>query len=111
MRLLKFVSWSATAGLAAPLVFHLLWLWPVSQSWYISHNWLVQLRLMLWPSSIGFLAANPSNELTILGVMTAANIALYALLGAILWIGIRQKYVLALLALLIVGLWILILFF
>jgi len=57
------------------------------------------------------LAANPSNELTILGVMTAANIALYALLGAILWIGIRQKYVLALLALLIVGLWILILFF
>lgn len=108
MTLAKFTATFATVGLLVPVAFRVLWHF-IDQSVSLTTSIMVQtIMLVLWPTSLWMLAASPDtafeNELFLYSVIS--NVVVYALLGLLIWLGLRIHIAFfALAGILLVALW------
>ncbi len=93
MTLGKFITTYAGLGLLIPFVFRVTWYF-IDQSTSLKAGIIVEkIMLMLWPTSLMALPASdePGFETKLFLISLAANVVLYALMGFLIWLGLRKN--------------------
>ncbi|CAH1385770.1 hypothetical protein [Candidatus Nitrotoga sp. M5] len=91
--MMRFVGLFALAGMLIPIVLRGAW---VLVDRYLGSNLDIQvaiqkLTLVLWPSWLMGLADVPNNqEIQLFLILLAVNIILYAVLGVLIWLGLKS---------------------
>jgi hypothetical protein len=109
MHLLPFVFRFALAGAVGPILLGGLW-WVINNA--SSHNLsfeivMEKITLLLWPSSFALLMgagfSNDAMSVKLFLLAMAINVALYSVLGALVWCGIVKSHILLLLPITAIG--------
>lgn len=88
----KFTAIFAFVGFLVPLVFRAMWHF-FNQSRNLDvHVVAEKLMLLLWPTSLMTLPASPEPgfETKLFLLSLAANVIIYAVLGMLVWLGLRK---------------------
>ena len=92
MTLGRFMLAYAGLGLLIPFMFRVIWYF-IDQRANLKAGIIVEkLMLMLWPTSLMTLPASdePGFETKLFLISLAANVVLYALVGFLIWLGLRK---------------------
>lgn len=95
MTLPKFTAIFAVAGLMVPVVFQAVWYF-VDRSANLKAGVIVQYAmLVLWPTSLMTLPTSPDPgfETHAFLISVIANVVIYAVLGALIWLGLRKHVI------------------
>ena len=97
MSFIRFLAWFAFSGVVIPLVFQVVW-WLVNRFGVggLDVQLSIQkLMLILWPSSLMMLPAGSDESLLPVALLLsiAANVVLYAVIGAAIWYGFKKQHV------------------
>lgn len=108
MSFIKFTYISAGAGLLVPLMFRAVWYF-INQHANIKTQIIVEkLMLLLWPTSLMTLPSSPDPnfEVKLFIISLVSNILVYAIFGALIWLGLRKHVsFLAIAGFLLIALW------
>ncbi len=95
MTLPRFTAIFAAAGLVIPLLFRGAWYF-LNQSTNLNVHVVVEkLMLLLWPTSLMTLPTSPepSFETKLFLISLVANVIVYSVIGALVWLGMRKHVV------------------
>lgn len=93
--MVKLIALFSLAGFVIPILFSLIW-WVLEQyprAWLFIGGILVNVQLLVWPSSI-FMMATAGHEGIDYGMLALAitvNIVLYASIGFLIWWGMYKQ--------------------
>ncbi len=92
MSLLKFTMIFSLIGLLTPLTFQTLWNILNQRINIGMHIIIERIMIILWPTSLITLPSSqePQIELKLFLFSLAANVVLYSVIGALIWIGLRK---------------------
>lgn len=90
----KLITIFSSAGLVIPILFTLIWrvLEQYPHAWLSIGRILVNVQLLVWPSSIFMMATagHKGIDWGMLALSIAVNIILYAVIGFLIWWGINK---------------------
>lgn len=87
----RIIAIFSLSGLIIPLLSRVVWHFLDYSSYFDMQLMVFKLQLLLWPTSVMMLAAaNPQSAPGIFVFSMAANAGLYALLGTLVWLGLRK---------------------
>jgi len=92
MTFVRFTAIFAAAGLLIPLLFRGAWYF-LNQSTNLNVHVVVEkLMLLLWPTSLMTLPASPDPgfETKLFLFSLVANVIVYSVIGALVWLGLRR---------------------
>lgn len=95
MTFVRFTAIFAAIGLLVPLLFRGAWYF-LNQSTNLNVHIVVErLMLLLWPTSLMTLPASPdpSFETKLFLFSLVANVIVYSIIGALVWLGLRRHVV------------------
>jgi len=109
MSMTRFISMFAVAGGILPLIFVLTG-WAVGKTQGIELKVLIifqNIMLMLWPSSLMLLPTGSDESLLPFALLISipVNIVFYAVIGTVVWYGLKYHFILVLLAAALSVLW------
>jgi hypothetical protein len=92
MSIRKFTAIFALVGFLVPLVFHTAWNF-LNQSTSLDVQIIAEkIMLVVWPTSLMTLPASPEPgfETKLFMLSLGANVIVYAVLGVLVWLGLRK---------------------
>ena len=110
MTLVRFTAIFAAVGLLIPLLFRGAWHFFNQSANLNAHVVVEKLMLLLWPTSLMTLPASPDPgfETKLFLFSLVANVIVYSVIGALIWLGLRRHVVffaVAALPLIVTWLW------